>query len=206
MANLLNIGRGLVNHKFLPYDAEIEYLESTGTQWINTLVKPNNTYTFDCKVAVLQDNYNCVYWGCRNSGTYQSSNEQCYLNSNTTLATTYLRRIRLFTTYTDSLENWDSGITPVVGVMYDLVNITVVSSLNALNYPIILFGFNNIGSINSSAGMCRIGGWTAYSNGVKVADFIPVVKDNVPCMYDKVSKQLFYNQGTGSFIAGPRIS
>lgn len=36
-------------------------------------------------------------------------------------------------------------------------------------------------------------------------DLIPVVKDNVGYMYDKVSGQLFGNAGTGSFIVGPRV-
>jgi len=44
--------------------------------------------------------------------------------------------------------------------------------------------------------------WTV--EGELVRDFVPVLDDNdVPCMYDKVSKTLFYNAGTGSFTAGP---
>jgi hypothetical protein len=70
-------------------------------------------------------------------------------------------------------------------------------------YPIVLFAFNVIGTINSSAGKCRIGQWTAYSNGVKVADFIPVRIGQTGYMYDKVSGQLFGNAGTGAFILGP---
>jgi len=57
-------------------------------------------------------------------------------------------------------------------------------------------------------------GWSAiriysckiYDNGTLVRDFIPVIdNNNTPCMFDKVSNQFFYNQGTGSFIAGPVI-
>jgi hypothetical protein len=36
-----------------------------------------------------------------------------------------------------------------------------------------------------------------------VADFIPVLDLNdTPCMYDKVSGELFYNKGTGEFLYG----
>lgn len=46
-----------------------------------------------------------------------------------------------------------------------------------------------------------------YDNDVLVRDFIPVLDHNgSPCMYDKVSKQFFYNSGTGDFIAGPIIN
>jgi hypothetical protein len=42
-----------------------------------------------------------------------------------------------------------------------------------------------------------------YSDGENHIDLIPVIdKDGVACMYDKVSGEFFYNQGTGDFIAG----
>ena len=41
-------------------------------------------------------------------------------------------------------------------------------------------------------------------NYTLIRDMIPVLDyADVPCMYDKVTGQFFYNSGTGSFIAGP---
>ena len=46
-----------------------------------------------------------------------------------------------------------------------------------------------------------------YLNNTLVRDFIPVLDSlGVPCMYDKVTQQFFYNQGTGDFIAGPMLN
>ncbi len=40
----------------------------------------------------------------------------------------------------------------------------------------------------------------------KYETLIPVLDwSGVPCMYDRVTEQLFYNQGTGSFVAGRQI-
>jgi hypothetical protein len=36
-------------------------------------------------------------------------------------------------------------------------------------------------------------------------DFIPVRKGNIGYMYDRVSGQLFGNQGTGEFVLGPDL-
>ena len=36
-----------------------------------------------------------------------------------------------------------------------------------------------------------------------IMDLIPVRKNGVGYMFDKISKQLFSNQGTGTFILGP---
>lgn len=195
---------GILLGKSLPYDAEIEYLESSGTQYIDTGIYPDNTYTFDTKIAVLNDNYNCIYWGCRLSGNPASNNSQCYLNSNTSnTSSSNGYRIHLYSTSVLSDSNWDSGIMPSVGVMYSFTGITVVGTMLQISYPITLFGLNNIGSVNSINGVCRIGLFTAYSNGEKVIDMIPVRVGQVGYMYDKVSGQLFGNSGTGNFILGP---
>lgn len=42
-----------------------------------------------------------------------------------------------------------------------------------------------------------------YDGGVKIRDFKPCLDaDDVPCLYDLISKTAFYNQGSGSFTWG----
>ena len=42
-----------------------------------------------------------------------------------------------------------------------------------------------------------------WDNNKLVRDFVPVLDtNNVPCLYDKVHRQLYYNQGTGQFLYG----
>ena len=42
-----------------------------------------------------------------------------------------------------------------------------------------------------------------YDNGGLVRDFIPCLDmNNSPCLYDKVSRETFYNKGTGNFTFG----
>lgn len=46
----------------------------------------------------------------------------------------------------------------------------------------------------------KVYGCKVWQDSVLVRDFIPVLDwNNVPCMYDKVSGELFYNKGTGTF-------
>lgn len=42
-----------------------------------------------------------------------------------------------------------------------------------------------------------------YQNGRLAVDAIPVVKDDIAYLYDRVSRQFMMNQGDGEFIAGP---
>ena len=46
-----------------------------------------------------------------------------------------------------------------------------------------------------------------YAENNLVCDLIPCLDTNgTPCMYDTVSKQTFYNQGTGEFLYGEVIN
>lgn len=187
--------------KLLPYLRRVKYLESSGTQYIETKLYPKSSWTFDTEITCLRNNYNCVYWGVRSGGGYDSSNLQCYLNSNTTNPTASV--IKLYSTNTGSGYNWSSGIEPIVGLSYLFTGITVVQSMQDMTYPIVMFGLNNKGVVNTEVGVCRIGLLAAYDKEVLIAKYIPVIDlSGRPAMYDEVSGQFFYNQGTGEFTWG----
>lgn len=52
----------------LPYDAEVEYLESTGTQWIDTEIVGDSTTTSDMVCMRTKDSSNDMALGCIGSG------------------------------------------------------------------------------------------------------------------------------------------
>lgn len=193
----------------LPQNAvEIEYLQSSGTQYINTGLKPDNTYSFRTTIAATQNNSNTIYWGVRSAGVAGDYNKQCYCSSNTSsTGNTYTNNINLYSTRAAQNEgNWSSGVVPVTNTMYSFSNMKVVSTMEQMAYPITLFAFNIVGTINASLGKCKIAAFKAYSSGVMKMDMIPVRVGQVGYMYDKVSKTLFGNAGTGSFTLGPDIT
>ena len=73
---------------------------------------------------------------------------------------------------------------------------TIVNS----NQTMFLFGVNYVGKLNKYGGSRIYSCWIEVG-GVLVRDFIPILDmNNKPCMYDKVTKQFFYNKGTGAFL------
>lgn len=47
----------------------------------------------------------------------------------------------------------------------------------------------------------RIYGFKIYESNILAMDLIPVLDSNkVPCMYDKISNEFLYNKGTGEFL------
>ena len=67
-------------------------------------------------------------------------------------------------------------------------------------YPLYLFTINLAGA-TASIMRFKVHYFKVWENDTLVHDFIPVLDWNdVPCLYDKVSGELLYNQGTGQFL------
>ena len=81
---------------------------------------------------------------------------------------------------------------------------SVVSGLYVCAYSLILFGTNRTGKAMVNSTYCRnlrIYSFTISKDGKKIMNLIPALDRNgTPCMYDSVSKQTFYNAGTGKFL------
>ena len=63
-----------------------------------------------------------------------------------------------------------------------------------------LFSFDTAGKYQFSSATIRIHSFSMYNKDIPVIDYVPCIDAaGVPCMYDTVSKQPFYNQGSGQF-------
>lgn len=188
------------------YDAEVEYLESSGTQWIDTLYKMKLYDELRFKVQCLNDT-NCAIFGSRGDTTLNFY--QLYIDESATglLAfgqhdpSTIFLNINSFQNNSlneiivkDGLCICNGVNTSIpLGVENSVQNLAIFARRNqdnTVSYPIkmILYYFK------------------IYSNNVLVRDFIPVRKGNIGYLYDKISGKLFGNKGTGSFILGPDIA
>ena len=91
----------------------------------------------------------------------------------------------------------------------DEYSTTTTQTFGTSTFPIALFGRCNSGNGNTETSNAVIGKIyysKIWQNDVLVSDMIPVLDNNgIPCMYDKVSGELFYNRGTGQFTYGAII-
>lgn len=187
-----------------PYKTELEYIESTGTQWISTGIFPNdNTIKLEVKVA-----YNNTSTGqLMGSGT--SGNERFNFGIESS-------RFRFgfggswFNANSEVLEPdtnphvWILDANTRVGSIDGVTETTNNTYIPTGSRAIVLFA-RGTSSVAESGN--RIKGKIYYAKvwnkGELVRDFIPVLDMNdVPCMYDKVTDELFYNQGTDEFLYG----
>ena len=180
-----------------PYDYEVEYLDSSGTQYIDTGVGEGYDSTLlniqcDFQHLTTSGDYRWVIFDSCDDNSYmgiQRNGVFCYIggSQNKGVGTiTNLKRTYHFDGYIEGIGN----------KAYTRNSCTLTNTIR-------LFGMRSISNCES----CRIWFFRITYNNTIVRDLIPVVdKQGVGCMYDKVSKQLFYNQGTGNFIVGPRVS
>lgn len=191
-----------------PSYTELEYIESTGTQWIDTgySFSPNIEYEFSAMMTQVITNAaflgQSTSWSWNNSGnsavTFANASTGklygIYSNNGsvgTQTSSTYLNK-----RFTATFKNLSLSIDGV-----ELQKFSQVTSWANEMPTMHIFNRNMVNGSQPTNGAYRFYYLKLYDNGILIRDFIPVLDTNdVPCMYDKVSGELFYNKGTGEFL------
>ena len=191
----------------LPYDAEVEYLESTGTQYVDTGIAPKNVPGFamslDCmRISGGWSGYGTgVFPGQRivlrnyTGGTALQVGSDVYGNGS------ILDGIRI----TVSFDMVNGHVS--VGEYSNTFDPATYTNLgNGYNFYLFAVSRNNTPNPNPYDNL-RVYGAKFWSNGVLVRDFQPVRVGSgssaVGYLFDRVSGELFGNAGTGAFTIGP---
>lgn len=189
---------------------EVEYLESTGTQYIDTGVLPVNDMEFECKftfTSLVSTNLTIVgsrdgekrcqpigaynnKWSASIGGSYDANGTSVSAN------TPYIIK--------STIINGQTIITNVNGSQAS----TCTSTTGLPSQELYIFARKFYG--NTDPADSKVNGKLYFlkikANGVLVRDFIPALDANdVPCMYDRVTKTAYYNAGTGEFGIGRKI-
>lgn len=191
----------------LPYDAEVEYLESTGTQWIDTGYVLRSGDSISCSFEILSNSSIGVLLGSRQSAN--SMNISSGIGNSFELICDYnnssYSSYRATTSTRAPVGRYTVVLSPTVrsieGVL-DVSNATVnADDFTTNGNCLIFYGSGSFWTTNKFVG--KMYSFRMSHNGSLVRDFIPVRVGSEGAMYDRVSGQLFRNQGTGAFVIGP---
>lgn len=179
----------------LPYDAEVEYLESSGSQYILMPFLLSETMVYEIKAAFhTGDGYSGFVVGARD----RTAGVQRYFAVS---GGNLQHRARVGRTIPFDNDFHIYFATPTaVGIDGGYNSMSAVEKASNLVFP--LFAYNYGGVIYPNS--IRI----AYAKFGENLDLIAVRFTNERgeaegAMYDRVSSELFRNSGTGSFIIGP---
>ena len=213
----------LIEKKRKPYYCEVEYLETTNQQtdasstnsaaYIDTGIIPTNNTKIECRMQFTtlisgqnpealngatgsspETNFRFA-WGFASISPYTNF----YFGLGGQNLTTSVTRDTNVHTFVLDATNKTCSIDNVTE------SFTSSGSLNGYR-NIYLFARNAPTDYankpcNAKMYYCRL-----WESSVLIRDLIPVLDWNMtPCMYDKVSGKLFYNQGTGDFSYGREI-
>ena len=177
-----------------PYDAEVEYIESTGTQWIDTNYRPNSITEFSIvyKPAYYGTIFKCVY-GVQDAsgkqrfylvlsgasmyklqiGSIANNSYYCGFNTNGTITNNVNGNFSPDNRLVSVVVNNPQKRVVLNGVEYAMPNWWGVGS--SCQHPLILFGRRSEGAIpTANLFIGKIERCTISEDGVLVCDFIPV--------------------------------
>lgn len=196
-----------------PYDSKIEFLESTGEQYIDTGIIPDNDTGIQIVYYTSRYNYlnenDFFIVGLRNN---TSNTRWCIGKSGTEKVAFYYgygiynhapNQNRYDNKYIISLNYKNNKLFEVKDVAAN--NQTQQRTLSNLpftpQYNIRLFGGAGVDA-NYTKASGRLFSVIISQGDKIIMNLIPVRVGNTGYMYDKISKQLFGNNGTGSFVLG----
>ena len=183
----------------------VEYIQSNGTQYIDTGFKPNQDTRVVMDAQYIADspseNAN-AFFGVRTSASSKAYGVYWH-KTNKTLYHFYNNGYNQLTT--NALQNRQTlDANKNVFTAEGVTNTRSYGTFQC-DYNMFLFAMNNAGSI-AYRSYLRLFSCKVYDNGVLVRDYAPCVDDaGVACLYEKVSGTFAYNAGTGAFVAGDFI-
>lgn len=183
----------------IPYQ-RIEYLESSGMQYIDTLLYGNKETAMEVDFAPITRVSSIQYSvaGSRIGG--QNTNSLSIFTSNSAVTQRFDSRqtSQILTNarcvaYIDKICFKIDGVTKATWTQ-EPTEFTTPQTIS-------VFGFYTFARL-----IGRVYSFKLWQNGVLVIDFVPVRVEQVGYMYDRVSGQLFGNAGTENFTLGPDIN
>lgn len=183
---------------------ELNYIEGTGTQYINTEVKTKQSLKIECtfsgnQIATLlfgarkTISFDGLVWGFNNVDSVFSGFGGNTQKNNTTVNTIDDKK------HTVVLSN---EVYTIDGIDQVLPNRGTFTEF----YNIYLFTWNNANSADYRCFQGKVYEFKIYDNNILIRNMIPVLdKNGIACMYDKVNRKYYYNQGTGEFLYGVPI-
>ena len=177
---------------------KLEYIQSSGTQYIDTGFKPNQSTKIELDVLSAEGTSSNIPYIF---GTQDRSN-------NYFVATWVLGYGSGMVTTGINLYDGKFHVVKVEnGALYkdgSIIAQRTVSSFS-IGVPIFLFAVNSSRQ-SMGYGACKLRSCKIYDNGTLVRDFIPCKNaSGVVGMWDDVNSVFYQNAGSGTFTSGPEI-
>lgn len=185
----------------------VEYIEGTGTQYIDTGYIPNGNTRVKTHFYVTSEHTNSqTFFGARQTGAGSNVFAVWGEINSKALRWDYNKTA----TTLDGISyknNWEIDFNK-----NNFKANSIQSSLSKATYTVsgkslYIFALNQATFNSDQIARMKLYYMKIYDNGNLVRDLIPAVRmsDNVSGVYDKITENFYTNIGSGNFVVGPRI-
>ena len=181
----------------------LEYIQSSGTQYIDTGFKPNQNTRVVMDVTPVDVNLGKTWcaFGVRQNGIYFG----LYKASTRNMNLTWFYGSNYSNYFTVDYEKRHNLEVNKNAASVDGISKSYAAQTFQFTIPLFLLCDNAAGS-PTSAGAALLYSCKIYDNGTLIRDFIPCKNaSGVVGMWDDVNSVFYQNAGSGTFTAGPEI-
>lgn len=193
-----------VGGKPLPYDAEVEYIEGTGTQWIDTGVLANDRTVARIRFIATEYTSSVFFGNYLGNGHLfnffiRGNNWSYFQLKSSTIQTTSFGSLNM-------VLNVELGNNYIKDLDTDTEVISGASQSGLVSDATLKWFYYDRSSIVSGKG--KIYSTVILDGADLIRNLVPVRFTNENgvsegALYDRVSGQIFRNAGTGAFVIGP---
>lgn len=185
---------------------KVNYLQSSGAQWIDMGIAPDQNTKVILKVLAtdLNSSSGVSLIGSRSSNnssdqffTYISADQGFLFRVDGMEKAITFNNFKVNTLYTITLSSSEASFVLENGFVANEYRFSTSDFTSTVTMELFRAKPYNMGFIGRIY-YCK----HCNSNGI-IQHFVPCIdSDSIPCMYDLESKTAFYNQGTGNFAWG----
>ena len=202
-------------HRLPNYARRIEYLESAGTQYVDTGVAPgDNLLSFDVRCVNLAPSTTLRgAFGCRaSSSAYTPGSYVVFLRSTSgseariDVANSGAAIYTAATVGEETRFEWDAATRTLAVTVGGATASFAAASKGACDDPFLLGSISTAGTPATVGATMRIVSAKFWRSGVPVRSFVPCRVGSVGYLWDEVTGAFFGNAGTGAFVLGTDIA
>lgn len=172
------------------YNEKLEYIESTGTQWIDTgiILTEQTDYEFTGAITELTLTgwiAGAPIW----IGVHKKADSVAITQNSGGMVYKTVGVNEPFTVGLFGDKAYFNGVE------------TNTVSRKAATLSLFIFAYHYTTGTGTITSRVRLNSFRIYEQGTIVRDYIPVLDmESIPCLYDNVTGELFYNRGSGEFV------
>lgn len=188
---------------------EVEYLEATGSQYLDSNYIPNINTIIKGKYLHSENSADTPLFGSR---TLSMTNSYTFWAHPSDHTITSYKSQMIFNNVAKTFSDGNLPHGQINAFYYSKslfrlngVEMSVSTNSGSPELSLIIFGLRSGSAIDSRKFIGRIYEFNISENGTAVRDFVPCIRnsDNKPGMLDLVNNVFYANAGTGEFQRGP---